>query len=154
MAAASTKVTLTMTDRYGREAFFIFHVAAGIVDPSNSTVQNVVSAVNAICNPVGLKIELSQVDSFTGTATAGVSYVMQDKCQLNFLDADGQPHNWKIPGPKAAVFVNGGKSVDMSDADISNFVATMIASAQGRGGTDILSATAGHRTTNRKRLKR
>jgi hypothetical protein len=143
-----------MTDRYGREAFFIFHVAPGIVDPNNSTIQNVVSAANAICNPVGLKLELSQVSSFTGSATGGVPYVMQDKAQLNFLDQDGQPHNFKIPGPGSGIFLDGGKSIDLSDSDVATFTSTVIDGATGRGGAAIDSVTSGHRTSNRKRLKR
>lgn len=143
-----------MTDRYGREAFFIFHVAAGIVDPNNGNIQAVVAAVNAICNPVGLKLELSQVSSFSGTATAGVPYVMQDKAQLNFLDEDGQPHNFKIPGPNSAIFVDGGKSIDLADTDVAAFITAVTGGATGRGGAEITSVTSGHRSTNRKRLKR
>jgi hypothetical protein len=153
MAALSTRVTVTFRDRYANEMRLIFHVAAGIVDPSNATVQAIVTAINSCCNPVGLSIELSQVNAVEGTAVIGADYVATDKAVFPAIDQDGQPHNFKVPSLKPAILAADGVSVDFTNVDVLAYQAAVLASAQGRNGADITTLNTGYRTASRKPLK-
>ncbi len=154
MAALSTRVKVIFRDRYGHEAAIVFHVAAGVIDPNSATVQAIVTALNNCVNSRAVQIELSQVASISATATAAAVYVNQDKAQFNGLDGDAQAHVWKIPGPLASVFSSSDHETLILTAGPGNaYMLAVIAGAQGRGGSPILTINSGHRTMG-KRLKK
>jgi hypothetical protein len=154
VAALCTRVKVTWKDRYGQQASVVFHVAAGIVNPDNVGVQAIIVALEAAMRAKALKIELSQVNAVTGSATSGVNYVMQDKALFRFTDQDGQAHNWKIPGPGSGIFSTDDETVLPADSDVAAYISAVTTHAKGRGGANITTFTSGYRTTSRKRLKR
>jgi hypothetical protein len=153
MAALSTRVTLTVRDRYSNEGRIIFHIAPGIVDPNNSTVQAIVAAVNATINPAGISIELSQVEAVTGSAVVGADYINTDKGLFPALDQDGQPHNYKVPGIKSSILQANSDQIDFTDSNVIAYVSAVTANAIGRGGAAITALNSGYRTANRKPIK-
>lgn len=153
MAALATRVTVTMRDRYGNEARVVFHVAPGIVDPTNANIQAIVTAINACCNPVGLTIELSQVNAVVATAVGGSAYVSTDKGLFPALDQDGQPHNFKVPGIKPSILIPNSDQIDFTNANVITYRAAVTGSAIGRGGATITSLNYGYRTASRKPIK-
>ena len=142
-----------MRDRYGNEARLVFHVAPGIVDPTDATIQAIVNAINAVCNPVGLTIELSQVNAVVATAVSGADYVSEDKGLFPALDQDGQPHNFKVPGIKPSILVTNSDTIDFTNVDVIAYVSAVTANAIGRGGATITSLNYGYRTASRKPIK-
>jgi len=153
VAAASTRVTITAQDRYKNEIRIVFHVAAGIVDPNNAAVQAVVTAINNCINPVGLHIELTQVNAVAGSAVVGADYVATDKAVFPALDEDGQTHNYKVPSILATIVDDDGVSIDMANADVAAYVAAVTTNAQGRNGVAITAINSGYRWASRKPLK-
>lgn len=153
MAALSTRVTVTFRDRYSNECKVIFHIAAGIVDPNNATVQAIVNAINATCNPVGLSIELSQVEAVAGSAVVGADYINEDKGLFPALDQDGQPHNYKVPGIKPSILQVNSDNIDFTNVDVIAYQSAVTANAIGRGGASITTLNYGYRTQNRKPIK-
>ena len=154
MAAVSTRVTVTMKDRYGNSVAYVFHVAAGIVDPTDARIMAIVNAVNAFCNPVGLFIELSQVNVPVGTATAGAVYISTDKALFPALDDSGQPHNYKVPGLKPSILQANSDSIDMTNANVITYHDAVVAWAMGPGNVRVQTMLHGYRTANRKPLKK
>lgn len=142
-----------MRDRYGNEARLVFHVAAGIIDPSDATIQAIVAAINACCNPVGLTIELSQVNAVVASAVSGANYVSTDKALFPALDQDGQPHNFKVPGLKPSILVPNSDNIDFTNVDVIAYVAAVTGNAIGRGGATITTLNYGYRTASRKPIK-
>ena len=153
MAAASTRVTLTVRDRFLNEARIIFHVAAGIIDPNNAVIQAIVSAINAAINPVGIYVELTQVNAVTATATSGADYVAEDKVIFPAIDEDGQPHNFKVPAPIPTIFLDDGYNVDVTNADVVAYIGAVKDNAVGRNAVEITVLTTGYRWASRKALK-
>lgn len=151
--AAATRVTVTFEDRYKNSVRVVFHVAPGIVDANDPVVQAIVLAINATCNPIGLSIELTQVDVIAGTAVAGAVYVDTDKALFIGIDSDGQPHNWKVPGPDPAIFLPDSDNVDPANAAVVAYKAAVTTNARGRNGVTITTVTTGYRTASRKPLK-
>lgn len=153
MAAASTRVTVTVRDRFLNEARIIFHVAPGIIDPNNAVIQAIVTAINATINPVGIYVELTQVNAVTATAVTGAAYVATDKAIFPAIDEDGQPHNFKVPSPIPAIFTDDGYTVDTTNADVVAYIGAVKDNALGRNGIEITVLTTGYRWANRKALK-
>jgi hypothetical protein len=153
VAALSTRVTVTLQDRYKNEIRIVFHVAAGIVDPNDATVQAVVTAINNCINPVGLHVELTQVDAVTGSGIVGADYVCTDKAVFPALDEDGQPHNFKVPALLPSILEADGVTVDMANADVVAYVEAVTTNAQGRNGVAITAMNSGYRWASRKPLK-
>lgn len=151
--AAATRVTVTFEDRYKNSVRVVFHVAPGIVDANDPIVTAIVAAINATCNPIGLSIELSQVDVVTGSPVSGAVYVDTDKALFIGIDSDGQPHNWKVPGPDPAIFQANSDDVDPTNAAVIAYKAAVVANAKGRNGVGISVVTTGYRTASRKPLK-
>ena len=153
MAALSTRVTLTVRDRFANEARIVFHVAPGIVDPNDATIQAIVTAINACMNSVGVYIELTQVNTPAGSVVDDVPYVSTDKAIFPALDQDGQPHNFKVPGPIVSAFEADGYTVDMTFGAVVAYVDAVTTHARGRNGADVTVLTSGYRWANRKALK-
>lgn len=152
--ALATRVKVVYGDVHGNHAAIVFHVAPGIVDPNNAAVQAIVAAINGVINAVDLTIELSQVNAIAGSATSGVAPRMIDKAAMTALDVDGQPHNYRIPGPNSGIFLPDNETVDLTGPDIGTWIGAVTGHAIGPGGATVTSVVKGHRTTNRKVLKR
>lgn len=153
MAALSTRVTITMIDRYKRKCTIVFHMDPGVIDPTDSRITNIVAKINAFCNPVGLFIELSQDNVVIATATVGAAYISEDKGLFPALDVDGQAHNFKVPGIKAAIITPGSDTIDMTNTDVIAYVAAVTGNALGRGGAAVSTMASGYRTASRKPIK-
>lgn len=153
MAALATRVTVTYRDRYQNEVRLVFHVAAGIVDPNDALITGIVNAINACVNPIGISVELSQVEAVAGTAVINADYINEDKGLFPALDQDGQPHNFKVPGIKPSIITAGTDFIDFTNADVVNYVAAVTGNAIGRGGAQITTLNYGYRTASRKPIK-
>lgn len=151
--AQATRVTVTFEDRYKNSVRVVFHVAPGIVDANDPVVTAIVAAINATCNPIGLSIELTQVEAIAGSPVSGAVYVDTDKALFIGIDEDGQPHNWKVPGPDPAIFEANSDNVDPTNAAVIAYKAAVVANARGRNGTAINLVSTGYRTASRKPLK-
>lgn len=151
--ALATRVTVTYEDRYKNSVRVVFHVAAGIVDPNNAVIQAIVAAINACVNPIGLTIELTQVDVVVGTPVIGASYISTDKVLWIGLDENNQPHNWKVPGPDPVIFLPNDDNVDPANAAVIAYKAAVVANAKTRNNGAISVVTTGYRTASRKPLK-
>lgn len=152
MAALCTRVKVTWRDRYGQQATVIFHIAPGVINPSDGRILAIIAALEAACRAKAVRIELSQISGIVGSASAGVAYVSQDKALMNGIDGDGQAHNWKVPSLKPSILLADKETIDMTNASVTAYVAAVLAGAQGRGGAAITAVTDGHRTMG-KRLK-
>jgi hypothetical protein len=128
-------------------------VAAGIIDPNNAGIQAIVTAINALTRSVALTIELSAVDAIEGSPTVSAAYIAEDKAAFKALDADGQVHNYRVPGPKQTIFLTNKETVNMSDSSVTDVVSRITSTVIGRGGVAITSVPNGFRAENRKMLK-
>lgn len=151
--AAATRVTVTWGDRYGNHARIVFYMAPGIVDPTDGDVQAVITAINYFLRASALTIELSQVEGLVDTAGTGAYANVEDKMITSFLDSSNAPHNWKIPGIKAALLATDKETLLVGDATVDAWIAAVIANAMGSNGEPIASFSGGHRSINRKLTK-
>lgn len=153
MASLATRVTVVFDPQWGPQFAVRFHVAPGIIDPNNAGIQAIVTAINALTRAIALTIELSQVDAIAGSPVMSADYISEDKAAFKALDGDGQAHNYRIPGPTAAIFLANKETIDMTNLDVVAFVAAVTANALGRGGVPITTIPVGFRAENRKKLK-
>lgn len=151
--AAATRVTVTWGDRYGNHARIVFYMAPGIVDPTDADVQAVVAAINYFCRASALTIELSQVEGLVDTPGTGAYANVEDKMITSFLDASNAPHNWKIPGIKAALLLTDNETLDAANATVITWTSAVLANALGSNGEPLSSFSGGHRSINRKLTK-
>lgn len=144
-----TRVTLTYRDRYGRSAIIRFHVDGVIVDPNDPDIAAVVSAINAITRAVCITIEISIVDTYTGTAGTGPT-VAQDKALLVTKDDEDDNHLFRVPGPKLAVgttiFLSDNVTVDLANASVAALSASIATNAKSTAGGSLTAIREGHRT--------
>jgi hypothetical protein len=153
VAALATRVTVVFDPKWGPQFAVRFHVAPGIVDPNNAGIQAIVTAINALTRSIALTIELSAVDAIAGSPTASATYIAEDKAAFKALDADGQVHNYRVPGPMASIFNADKETVNFAAGGVGSFISRMLAAALGRGGVPITSIPNGFRAENRKMLK-
>lgn len=152
MASLATRVTVTFHPKWGRAFGVVFHVAPGIVDPNAAPVQAILAAINACTNAVALKIELSQVVEFEGDATAAADYVNEDKGFFQFVDEDGQAHNFRVPGIKPALLSANQETIALSGV-AGAYADAVVANALGVNGATITAAIRAYRRESRKLIK-
>lgn len=154
MAAVSTRVHVIFHPLKGLDFAVVFHVAGAIVDPTNAGVQAIIAAINSVTSAVAIEISLSVVHENAGSVTIGAVYVSEDKAQFRGVDDDGQAHTYKIPGLITTILNADKETIDLTNADVIVYTAAVTANALGPGGVAVTAVTEGHRTENRKKLKR
>lgn len=148
-----TRVTVIYRPFNGADFRINFYVAGAVVDPTNAAIQAILTAINGVTRAVAIEIELTVINDVADTAVIGAVYVSEDKAQFSYADEGGHSHNYKVPGPLAAIFEANRERVDLTNAQVITFNTEMLANARGRGGTDVTLLTSAVRRENRKRLK-
>lgn len=151
--AAATRVTVTWADRFGNSARVVFHLAAGIVDPSDAAVIAVVNLLKYFTKCVGLTIEISQVDNLVDTPGTTAYANVEDKMITTFLDEASGPHNWKIPGIKTTLLETDHETLDKTNATVIAWYGAVLTNAVGPNGEPLSSFSGGHRSINRRMSK-
>lgn len=154
MAAASTRVKVTYSGPYGTEFSVTFYVAPGIVDPTDPTIQAIVTTINALTNAVAIRIEVSAVNPHSVTPTTSQVYVNEDKGQFVFIDDQATPHNFKVPGIKPSIVSSADKETIPGTGVVATFLAAVAANAVGPGQSALTAPTQGKRRAARKSLKK
>lgn len=154
MAAASTRVKVTYQGPYSTEFSVTFYVAPGIVDPNNATIQAIVTAINAITCAVALRIEISASNPHAITPVSSPTYVNEDKGQFVFLDGEGVPHNFKLPGIAPAYISTSDNETIPGAGPVATFLAAVASNAKGPNGGALTAPAQGQRRASRKQLKK
>jgi len=148
-----TRVSLVYHPLWGVDFRMSFYVPGAVVDPTDATIQAIITKLNAITRAVAIEIELTVIHAVTASATVGAAYVSEDKAQFSFTDENGKSHNYKVPGPKASIIDTNKENIKLTDADVIAYKSAVLTYARGRGGADVTVLVAATRRENRKRLK-
>jgi hypothetical protein len=144
----ATKVTLTFLTRYGLSFVVRFYVPAAIVDPEDALITAIVTAINAACACVGVRIEISVPAQYAGTAGTGATNCT-DKAVIVVPDDDGENHIFKVPAPKVAagnsIFTADNATLDLADANVIALNTALTTYGVGRSGDLLTDIKKGHR---------
>jgi len=154
MAALSTRVRVTFRTRYGLEFSLAFFVAPGVVDPTSTAVQAIVTAINNITTAVAFRIELSAVDPHLVTPSGSAAYVNEDKAEFIFRGQGGLAHTFKVPGLKASILGADNETIDATSGAGLAFANAVATYATGAGGEAMVQPKLGRRRAARKTLKK
>ena len=154
MAAASTRIKVTFAGPYSTEFTVTFYVAPGIVDPNDAGVQAIVAAINALTNAIAIRIEISASAPHAVTPTTSQVYVNEDKAQFTFVDPEGVPHNFKLPGIKSTLVSTSDRITIPVTGTVATFTGAVAAHALGPNGGALTAPPVGERRAARKSLKK
>lgn len=154
MAGLSTRVKCTFRGPYDLEFSVTFFVPPGIVDPTDSRVQAIVAAINAVTHAVCFRIELTASQPHVVTPTASAVYVNEDKAEFIFRGEGGLAHTFKVPGLLPSILGTSKEKIDATAGLPLAFVTAVADNAQGAGGEALAAPDFGMRRAARKTLKK
>lgn len=143
--ANSNQLTMTWRDVFGVAAKCGILIAAATVDPSGIAVAAVRAAIAAVSGAVNTAASLSFYAGVTDTPAAGSFGDNEDKVMMKFSDADGNIHNYKIPGPLESIFQADKQTVDPANAAVLTYTTAMLASAVTKAGRPLTEFRGGKR---------
>lgn len=151
--ADHTTVHVVFRPKWGPDFQMLFHIKGIVLDPTDANLQLVISAINAVTRAVAIEIALSVTKENTGSPTASVNYVNEDKAFVKALDAEGQAHNFKIPSLLSTLLGTDKETVNIATGVGSDYATALTTYARSPGGSHITSVPSAYRTENRKRIK-
>jgi len=151
--ASHTMVHVVFHPKWGPDFQMVFHIKGIVLDPTDSNLQAVISAINSVTRAVAIEISLSVIHENTGSPTSAAIYVNEDKMRLKGLDEEGNPHNWQLPSLDDSLLDDNQETIDIAVPPASDLVAAITTYARSPGGTNVTTVTNAYRTENRKRLK-
>jgi hypothetical protein len=153
MAAAVTRVTFTMVDRYNQTSKIVLHFKGILTGPTDTAVTVMLGLLNAALNPKGIRIEISIVQGIGGPPISGNYDTVEDKGVLRMIDAGSQSHRWRIPGPVDSIVSGTDHKTIANTGIVATWSAAVITNARGSGGELITAFVNGYRTIERKATK-
>jgi hypothetical protein len=153
MAAPSTRVKVTFATQFGLEFTCTFHVDPSIIDPNDTLVQAIVTAISALTAGFPIRIEVSVSAAHAVTATTSQVYVNEDKGEFIFVDDGAMAHTFKLPAPKPAIIGSDKETID-GTGDVSTFLSAVATYALGPAGESLEAPLGGMRRAARKSLKK
>lgn len=143
--ANSNRLTLNWVDIAGKVAKVAVLVAAAVIDPSGAVVTAIRNAIAAVSRSKNNKATLSRPSAGTGAASDGVYEDIEDKAVMTFVDANGKTHNFKLPAPKAAIFMADKQTVDKTNALVIAYAGAMTDNARTHEGASLITFVGGRR---------
>lgn len=152
--AATTRVDVLLSMKWGPSGKLTFYVDASVVSPSDPIILGLIAVLEDICrgSPIQLTISLSAAPS--ASVTTGVAYVSEDKALFRFKDDDGVGHAYKIPGFLAAILQSDKETVNNGNALVIAYKNAVLTNAKTRNNEAITVYVSGHRIENRKPIKK
>lgn len=135
--AATNIAQMTVTDRAGKYATTSIHVASTVTGVTDAAFVALKNAVVGMSDGAMMKAELKRyaVNDAPGVAASGAFDTVRDKVIFEFLDAAGIPLKIELPGPREAILMPDGVTVDLSNVLVQGFRDTMFAAgATSEGG--------------------
>jgi hypothetical protein len=143
--ANSNQLTMTWRDIAGTAAKCGILIAAATIDPSGAAVAAFRAAIAAVSAALNTQASLSFYGNVTDTPAAGSFGDNEDKVMMTFADADGNIHNYKIPGPLESIFQSDKQTVDGTNANVLTYTAAMLAGGVTKAGRPLTEFRGGKR---------
>jgi|ERR1051326_5053428 hypothetical protein len=131
----------------------VFRVPGIVLDPNDTNIQLIISAINSCTRAVAIEISLSTIKENTGSPTASATYVNEDKGFFPALDAHGESHNYKVPSIKSTLLNSDKETINISSGAGAALVTAITTYAKTAGNDAISTVPRAYRKENRKRLK-
>ena len=154
MAGLSTRVKCTFRTFSDLEFSVTFFVSNEVIDPTDTRVQAIVTAINALTRAVCFRIEITRGNPHAVTPTSAAFYVNEDKAEFTFTGEGGLAHTYKIPGLKPTILNSDRETINCFLSVQNAFVTYMSSHAQGAGGETLTAPTVAYRRAARKTLKK
>lgn len=152
---AATLQTVTYRDSRGFTSTIKFRVTGTDANSEATSAQAVITTISALTT-LALQSQhgAANLNSTEAVYPTPATYQdVEDKANFTFQTASGALHNFKIPGPKAAIFLADGKTVDPSNSLVTAYTSAVIANCVDDVGNPIAFGGVGSRLRSKTKRK-